>query len=164
MARIAADSADDAGRVVGLVRAVVLAVANATAVLAGLVLVVTEGTVQSGELAKLVPLERVLALGNGGGLEKSATVLDRGGMVLLTVSMTLWISFLALLIFSSVSAIIRQCRSSSWLLECAASDRPLPSFTEPLPLIAIFARESCSIFFRVLPRGPMSKPTLQGES
>ena len=32
------------------------------------------------------------------------------------VSMTLWMSFFALLTFSSVSAMIRQCRSSSWLL------------------------------------------------
>ncbi|KAI1308802.1 hypothetical protein F5Y03DRAFT_383237 [Xylaria venustula] len=68
--------------------------------------------------------------------------------------------FLALLTFSSVSAIIKQWRSSSWLLACAASDRPLPSFTEPFPRIAILAPDSVSIFFRVLPRGPISKPTL----
>lgn len=35
---------------------------------------------------------------------------------MITVSMTLWIAFLALSILSSVSAMIRQWRSSSWLL------------------------------------------------
>jgi hypothetical protein len=29
-----------------------------------------------------------------------------------------------------------------------------------LPLMAIFAPDSVSIFFRVLPRGPMSRPTV----
>lgn len=35
----------------------------------------------------------------------------------------------------------------------------LPSFTEPLPRIMILAPVSFSIAFRVLPRGPISKPT-----
>lgn len=46
MARIATDAADDAGRVVGLVGTVILAVSDAATVLAGLVLIVTQGTVQ----------------------------------------------------------------------------------------------------------------------
>jgi len=58
---ITADTADNVGSVVLLFRAVIFAMTDLTAVLAGLVLVVTKGTVQSGKLAKLVPLELVLA-------------------------------------------------------------------------------------------------------
>lgn len=47
---VTADTADNAGRVVGLVRAIVLAMTNATAVLACLVLVITECTVKSSKL------------------------------------------------------------------------------------------------------------------
>jgi hypothetical protein len=32
--------------------------------------------------------------------------------------------------------------------------------TEPFPRMAILAPDSVSIFFNVLPRGPMSSPTL----
>ena len=46
MASIATDAADDAGRVVGLVGTVVLAMSDAATILASLVLVVTQGTVQ----------------------------------------------------------------------------------------------------------------------
>jgi hypothetical protein len=86
-----------------------------TTVLAGLVLVVTEGTVKGGKLTQLVALELVLAFGDGGSL---ALLVDSSKIIggILTVSITLWMSFLALLTFSSVSAMIRQCRSSSWLL------------------------------------------------
>jgi hypothetical protein len=63
------DTADDARREVLLLRAVVLAMADFSAVLAGLVLVVTKGTVERGELTELVALEFVLTFGNGGGLE-----------------------------------------------------------------------------------------------
>lgn len=68
MTGVAADAADDVCGEVFSVRAIVLAVADFTAVLAGLVLVVTEGTVQGGQLTELVTLELVLTLRNGGGL------------------------------------------------------------------------------------------------
>lgn len=42
--------------------------ADLAAVLAGLVLVVTEGTVEGSKLAKLVALELILSFGNGRGL------------------------------------------------------------------------------------------------
>lgn len=68
MTGVATDATDDVrGEVLG-VRAIVLAVADFTAVLAGLVFVVTEGTVQGGQLTELVTLELVLTLRNGGGL------------------------------------------------------------------------------------------------
>lgn len=46
MASIPTDAANDAGRIVGLVGTVVLAVSDAATVLARLVLVITQGTVQ----------------------------------------------------------------------------------------------------------------------
>lgn len=163
MTSVATDATDNARSVVLFLRAVVLAVTDLATVLASLVLVVSEGTVECGEFSELVSLEFVLAFRNGRSLDSvSINLVGLEGR--LTVSMTLWMSFLALLTFSSVSAMMRQCRSSSWLLACAASDRPLPSLTEPLPRMAILAPESPSIFFRVLPRGPISKPTLVRES
>ena len=68
MAGVAADATDDVGGKVLCVRAVVFAVSDFAAVLAGLVLVVTEGTVECGELAGLIALELVLTFGDGGGL------------------------------------------------------------------------------------------------
>jgi hypothetical protein len=44
---------------------------NRLTVLASLVLIVTEGTVESSQLTKLITLEFVLAFGNGSGLEIS---------------------------------------------------------------------------------------------
>jgi hypothetical protein len=64
MSSVTADTADDAGCVVLLLGAVVLAVANLPAVLACLVLVITERSVESSKFAKLVTLQFVLALGN----------------------------------------------------------------------------------------------------
>jgi hypothetical protein len=64
MPGVTADTADDVGSIVLLLGAVVLAVSDLAAVLACLVLIITEGAVQRGKLAKLVPLELVLALGN----------------------------------------------------------------------------------------------------
>jgi hypothetical protein len=55
---------------------------------------------------------------------------------------------------------MRQCKSSSRLLFAAASLRPFPSLTLPLPRIAILAPDSASICFNVFPRGPISKPTV----
>ena len=68
MTGVAADTADDVGSVVLLLGTVVLAVTNLPAVLACLVLVVTQGSVQRSKLAQLVTLELVLTLGNGGSL------------------------------------------------------------------------------------------------
>lgn len=56
MASLATDTANDASRKVLLLRAVILAMADFAAVLAGLVLVVSEGTVKGGKLTKLVAL------------------------------------------------------------------------------------------------------------
>jgi hypothetical protein len=68
MASIAADSADDVGCEVLLLRAIVLAMSDLSAVLASLVLIITECTVQGGELTKLVALELVLSFWNGSSL------------------------------------------------------------------------------------------------
>jgi hypothetical protein len=62
------DAADDAGRKVLFLRAVVLAMTDLTAVLAGLVLVVAKGTVEGSKLTKLVALKFVLALRDGSSL------------------------------------------------------------------------------------------------
>lgn len=68
MASVATDSADDAGGVVLLLGAVVLAMSDLTTVLASLVLVVTERAVQSSKLTELVTLELILAFGDGSSL------------------------------------------------------------------------------------------------
>jgi hypothetical protein len=73
------DAADDAGREVLLLGAVVLAMTDFTAVLAGLVLVVTKGTVEGGELTELVALEFVLTFGDGGGLQSLVLSISRMG-------------------------------------------------------------------------------------
>jgi len=66
---LTADAADDAGREVLFLRAVVLAMTNLTAVLAGLVLVVAEGTIEGGKFTKLVALEFVLTFRDGSSLQ-----------------------------------------------------------------------------------------------
>ena len=63
-----ADTTDDTSSVVLLLGTIVLAMTDLSTVLTGLVLVVTEGTVESGELTKLVTLELVLSFGNGSSL------------------------------------------------------------------------------------------------
>lgn len=68
MPSIAANTANDASGVVLLLGAVVLAVTDLAAVLASLVLVITEGTVESSQLAQLVTLEFILAFGDGSSL------------------------------------------------------------------------------------------------
>jgi hypothetical protein len=65
---VTADTTDDVGGVVLGVRAVVLAVADFTTVLASLVLVVAECTVECGQLTQLVALELVLTFGDGRSL------------------------------------------------------------------------------------------------
>ena len=66
---LTADTANDACSEVLLLGAVVLAVTDFTTVLAGLVLIVAEGTVERGKLTELVALEFVLALRNGSSLQ-----------------------------------------------------------------------------------------------
>jgi hypothetical protein len=61
VACVTTDTADDASSVVLSLRAVVLAVANLATVLASLVLVISEGTVECGEFSQLVALELILA-------------------------------------------------------------------------------------------------------
>ncbi len=68
VACVTTDTTDDVGCEVALFWAVVLSVTNLTAILASLILVVSEGTVKCCKLTKLVSLELVLAFGNGGSL------------------------------------------------------------------------------------------------
>lgn len=67
---ITTGAANNTGSVVLFLGAVILAVADLTAVLASLVLVVTEGTVQGSKLTELVTLELVLTFGNRSSLQK----------------------------------------------------------------------------------------------
>lgn len=71
--------------------------------------------------------------------------------------MILLISWMALATFSSVSAVTRQCRSSSRFGPDVES-LDFPSLTDPRPRMLIFAPDSVSIFFKVLPRGPIKSP------
>lgn len=64
VACIATHTTDDASSEVLLLRTVVLAMTDLATVLACLVLVVTEGSIESSKLAKLVTLELVLPFGN----------------------------------------------------------------------------------------------------
>jgi membrane-bound ClpP family serine protease len=72
VAGVAADTTDDVGREVLLLRTVVLSVSDLAAILACLVLIIAQGAVQGSELAQLVALELVLALGNRRSLESSS--------------------------------------------------------------------------------------------
>lgn len=89
MSGLTTDTTNDAGCEVLLLRAVVLSVTNLTTILAGLVLVVSKGTVEGGELTELVALQFVLTFGNGGSLDRVSTQLEGGGSSGRTVSMTL---------------------------------------------------------------------------
>lgn len=64
---VAADSADDIGGKIALLWAVELAMTDLTAILTSLVLIITESTIESGELTKLIALQLVLTFGNGCG-------------------------------------------------------------------------------------------------
>lgn len=64
MAGVPADSADDVGGKVALIRTVVFAVTNFPTILACLVLIISQGTVECGKLTKLVTLKSVLTFGN----------------------------------------------------------------------------------------------------
>ena len=69
MSSVTADTADDVGCEVLRLWTIVLSVTDLTAVLTGLVFVVTKGTVECSELSQLVSLEFVLSFGDGGSLE-----------------------------------------------------------------------------------------------
>lgn len=68
VAGVATHSADNASSEVLLLGAVVLAVSYLATVLASLILIITQGSVQSSKLTELVTLQFVLALGNGSSL------------------------------------------------------------------------------------------------
>ena len=72
VASVAADTADNIGRVVLLLGAVVLAMTNLTTILASLVFVVAERSVQSSKLTQLVALELVLTFRDRGSLVNRA--------------------------------------------------------------------------------------------
>lgn len=74
MASVATDTANDAGGEVLLFGTVVLAVSNLPTVLAGLVLIITQGSVQGSQLTKLVTLQFVLAFGDGSSLWLSVCI------------------------------------------------------------------------------------------
>ena len=63
-----ADTADDVRCVVALLGTVVLAMAHVATVLADLVLIVTKGTIQRGQLSQLVALVVVFTFRCGSGL------------------------------------------------------------------------------------------------
>ncbi len=64
MASVSTDAADDVGSEVALLRAIVLSMSDLSTVLACLVLVITESTVESSKLTELVALELVLSFWN----------------------------------------------------------------------------------------------------
>lgn len=68
MASIPTNATDDIGSVVTLLGAVVFPMPDFSTILAGLVLIVPERTVERSKLTKLVSLEFVLAFGDGGSL------------------------------------------------------------------------------------------------
>ena len=65
VASVTAHAADNASSVILSLGAVVLAVADLSAVLAGLILIISESSVERGKLSKLVSLEFVLSLRDG---------------------------------------------------------------------------------------------------
>jgi hypothetical protein len=81
MSSLTTDAADDAGREVLLLGAVVLAMTDLTTVLAGLVFVISKGTVEGGKLTELVALEFVLAFGNRGSLDKISMRIEQWGRI-----------------------------------------------------------------------------------
>lgn len=66
---ITTNATNDVGSEVLFLWTIVFAMADLTAVLASLVLVITKSTVQRSELSKLVALEFVLSFGDRGSLE-----------------------------------------------------------------------------------------------
>lgn len=71
MAGVATNATDDIGSEVALFGTIVFAVSNFAAVLTGLVLIVTQGTVKGSQLAQLIALQFILTFGNRSGLSLS---------------------------------------------------------------------------------------------
>lgn len=69
MSSISADTTNDVRGKVTLLGAVVLSVADLTAVLASLVFIVTQSTVECGEFTQLIAFQLILAFWDGGSLE-----------------------------------------------------------------------------------------------
>ena len=69
MSGATADTADDVRCEVTLLRTVILAMTNTTAILADLVLVIAQSTVQSREFAKLVTFMVILSFGSRSSLQ-----------------------------------------------------------------------------------------------
>jgi hypothetical protein len=82
VARISTDAANDIGSEVLLLGAVVFPVTNLTTVLAGLILVIPESTVQRRKFTELVSLEFVLALGNRGSLGEVEHFIAKGDQMI----------------------------------------------------------------------------------
>lgn len=74
MSSLATDTADNASGKVLLLRAIVFAMTDFTTVLACLVLVVAESSVECGELTELVALEFVLTFWNRCSLKREKIV------------------------------------------------------------------------------------------
>jgi hypothetical protein len=71
MSGAAANSTNDVSSEVSLFGAVVFAMTDTSAVLTDLVFVITESTVQRGELSKLVSLVIILTFGSGRSLKEN---------------------------------------------------------------------------------------------
>lgn len=63
-----ADTTDDVSSKVALLRALILPVTDVATILTHLVLVISKGSVESGEFAKLIAFVIVLAFGRGSSL------------------------------------------------------------------------------------------------
>jgi len=74
VASTSTDTTDDISSEVALFWAVIFTVTKATAILADLILIITKGTVQSGELAKLIALVIVLSFRGGGRLQQPSVM------------------------------------------------------------------------------------------
>lgn len=73
MSSIATDPTNDVGSVIALLWAVVFAMTNFSTVLASLILIITEGTVECSKFTELVALKFVLSFWNGRSLPYVST-------------------------------------------------------------------------------------------
>lgn len=78
MTSVATNTANNVGREVALLRTVVLAVANFSTILAGLVFVVAQSTVERGKLAELIALQLILSFWDRRGLNMSVNAEGMG--------------------------------------------------------------------------------------
>jgi len=91
MAGVTTDTANDIGRVILPFGAVVLAMTDLTAILTGLVLIVTQCAVQSSQFTELTSLKLILTLGDRGSLDVLVHAIRSclGKQEILTVSIIL---------------------------------------------------------------------------